>query len=72
LDLYLIHWPGVAKLAIDHPENAVIRAETWKEMVTLHKKGILKAIGVSNYTIRHLKELFENSHGVVPAVNQVM
>ena len=71
LDLYLIHWPGVSKLPVTSPQNAVIRAETWQELVTLHKEGILRAIGVSNYTTRHLKELLENCEGVVPAVNQV-
>jgi len=29
-----------------------------------------KAIGVSNYTINHLKELFENS-SVKPSLNQI-
>ncbi|KAJ9591683.1 hypothetical protein L9F63_001770, partial [Diploptera punctata] len=71
LDLYLIHWPGVARLPVISPQNAVLRAETWQELVSLHKKGILKAIGVSNYTIKHLKELLSNSGSVVPAVNQV-
>lgn len=59
VDLYLIHWPEPAA-----------RGETWKAMVKLRKDGKCRAIGVSNYTIRHLKELLESSD-VVPAVNQV-
>jgi len=59
IDLYLIHWPGGGK-----------RAATWKAMENLLANGKCRAIGVSNYTITHLKELLENCE-VVPAVNQV-
>jgi methylglyoxal/glyoxal reductase len=59
LDLYLIHFPV--------PE---VRDESWKAMETLLKKGICRAIGVSNFTIRHLEELLNESE-VAPAVNQV-
>lgn len=71
LDLYLIHWPGVSRLPVYSPDNALIRSNTWRELVTLHRQGVLHAIGVSNYTEHHLNELIENSHGVIPAVNQV-
>jgi diketogulonate reductase-like aldo/keto reductase len=59
LDLYLIHWPATDK-----------RAESWKALQEIHSKGLAKAIGVSNYTVQHLKELLENSD-VIPAVNQI-
>lgn len=59
IDLYLIHWP-VEK----------IRNATWKIMEQLYKDGKCKAIGVSNYTIRHLKELLKIAK-IVPVVNQV-
>ncbi|UCH61935.1 MAG: aldo/keto reductase [Fidelibacterota bacterium] len=59
IDLYLIHWPV---------EN--LRNETWEAMIALQKDGKCRAIGVSNYTIRHLEELLADSP-VVPAVNQV-
>jgi len=39
-------------------------------METLLKKGRCRAIGVSNFTIRHLEELIEESH-VIPSVNQI-
>jgi diketogulonate reductase-like aldo/keto reductase len=71
VDLYLIHWPGVSRLPVNSPDNAAIRLDTWRELVTLHQQGLLRAIGISNYTVHHLKELIEHSHGVVPAVNQV-
>ncbi len=59
LDLYLVHFPV--------PD---LRKETWSAMETLLKKGRCRAIGVSNFTIRHLEELIEESH-VIPSVNQV-
>lgn len=59
IDLYLVHWPVEG-----------IRLETWKAMETLLKEGKCKAIGVSNYMVRHLEELLANG-SVVPAVNQI-
>jgi diketogulonate reductase-like aldo/keto reductase len=59
VDLYLIHWP-VTKL----------RGQTWKALEKLYEQGKCRAIGVSNYMIRHLKELLAESP-IVPAVNQV-
>jgi diketogulonate reductase-like aldo/keto reductase len=59
LDLYLIHWPQ---------EN--IRKDTWKAFEKLYNDKLVKAIGVSNYTIEHLKGLLSYCE-VVPAVNQV-
>ncbi len=59
LDLYLIHWPV--------PGN---RDETWKAMASLLKGGKCRSVGVSNYTISHLKQLLEETD-TIPAVNQV-
>jgi diketogulonate reductase-like aldo/keto reductase len=59
VDLYLIHWPV--------PE---LRNETWKALVELQRRGSCRAIGVSNYTVRHLQELVDSSE-VIPDVNQV-
>lgn len=58
VDLYLMHYPV--------PE----RNESWKILERIHNEGKAKAIGVSNFTIRHLKELVEKT-GIVPSVNQV-
>jgi diketogulonate reductase-like aldo/keto reductase len=58
-DLYLVHFPQHGT-----------RAEAWRALVKLHEEGRAPAIGVSNYTIRHLEELLRDSP-VVPAVNQV-
>jgi len=62
LALYLIHWPRA-----NSPED---RLASWRGLEKLQKEGLCRAIGVSNYTVRHLEELAAHS-GVVPAVDQV-
>ncbi len=62
IDLYLIHWPRAKS-----PED---RIGSWKAFEKLQKDGVCRAIGVSNYTIRHLEELRARSD-VTPAINQV-
>ncbi|MGA2875547.1 MAG: aldo/keto reductase [Nitrososphaerales archaeon] len=59
VDLYLIHWPVPS-----------LRKESWDALAKLQKEGRCRAIGVSNYTVRHLEELLDHSD-VVPSVNQV-
>lgn len=59
VDLYLIHWPVEGK-----------RTESWRALLEIYATDKCRAIGVSNYTIRHLEELLADSP-VVPAVNQV-
>lgn len=59
IDLYLIHFP-VPNL----------RQESWRALEKILESGRARAIGVSNYTVRHLRELLDRSH-IVPAVNQV-
>jgi diketogulonate reductase-like aldo/keto reductase len=59
VDLFLMHFPATEK-----------RHSAWRiGMQEIYRSGRAKAIGVSNYTIRHLEELKE--WGVMPAVNQV-
>lgn len=70
LDLYLIHWPGVQKLNSDDPKNAELRKRSWQALEKLYKAGLLKSIGVSNYTVDHLEDLLQYAT-VVPAVLQV-
>ncbi len=59
VDLYLVHWPVEG-----------LRNETWRAMEKILADGKARAIGVSNYTIRHLEELLGRAK-VPPAVNQV-
>lgn len=60
VDLFIIHWPGVKGKKADDEVIRKIRAETWKalEYCYLTEKNV-KSIGVSNYTIKHLNELFD-------------
>ncbi|THH33950.1 hypothetical protein EUX98_g208 [Antrodiella citrinella] len=49
VDLFLIHNPQ------QHPD---IKA-TWKQMEELKKAGLARSIGVSNFTVKYLKQVFE-------------
>jgi len=57
LDLYLIHCPGASGYSVDDPENAKLRQDSWKALEYCQDEGLIKAIGVSNYCIRHLEEM---------------
>ncbi|MBW9120382.1 aldo/keto reductase [Microbacterium trichothecenolyticum] len=61
IDLQLIHWPNpsVGKYV-----------DTWRGLVEAREQGLVRSIGVSNFTEDQLTELIEET-GVVPAVNQV-
>lgn len=59
LDLFLIHWPATSRR---HP--------SWQALIELQAQGLVRNIGVSNYTVKHLQELMERSE-TLPAVNQV-
>lgn len=67
--MYLIHWPGTAKLDPSDPLNVKNRRESWKALEECVRSGKVKSIGVSNYTLRHLKEMEEYST-IKPAVHQ--
>ncbi|KAF9430308.1 hypothetical protein BGZ76_000886 [Entomortierella beljakovae] len=57
IDLYLIHWPGTARLKGPNPRNAINRLESWRALEDLYHEGKLRAIGVSNFTVGHLNQL---------------
>lgn len=61
IDLYLIHWP------LPRVDKYV---ESWKAMIQLREKGVVRSIGVSNFTEGHLNRVISET-GVVPAVNQI-
>lgn len=78
LDLYLIHWPVALKKGCAFPQKAsdyvslseAPLIETWKNMELLHQLGVVKHIGVANFSIKKLELLKQNaSH--LPEVNQV-
>jgi 2,5-diketo-D-gluconate reductase A len=61
VDLYLIHWPKPR-------QNAYV--EAWKALVKLKEEGRAKSVGVSNFTVSHLKRIIDAT-GVAPSVNQI-
>ncbi|KAM8747626.1 glyoxal reductase-like isoform 1-T2 [Acanthopagrus schlegelii] len=70
IDLYLIHWPGSQGLVVSDQRNPGNRAQSWAALEELHAEGKLKAIGVSNYTPAHMRELMQSCR-IPPAVLQV-
>ena len=59
IDLYLVHFP-----------IPLLKRRAWKILEKICKNGQVKAIGVSNYSAKQLKQLLEYAE-VPPAVNQV-
>ena len=83
-DLYLIHWPFCFKsdtktgsTLYDVHGVAIIDEEcqiedTWREMEKLVQAGLVKNIGVSNFSLNLLKRILAMSDlKIIPAVNQV-
>lgn len=61
LDLHLIHWPN---------PRVGRYVEAWRALVDLREQGLLRSVGVSNFTADHLRRIVDAT-GVVPVVNQV-
>ncbi|WP_030678706.1 aldo/keto reductase [Streptomyces cellulosae] len=61
VDLYLIHWP------LPRVDKYV---DSWKAMIRLREEGLVRSIGVSNFTVGHIERL-EKETGVLPSVNQI-
>ena len=61
LDLFLIHWPA--------PEQDAY-VDTWKALLRLREEGRVRAVGVCNFQIPHLRRLLDET-GELPAINQV-
>ena len=72
LDLYLIHWPvhidGETSEFIPYEEIPI--GETWKKLEECVDKGLVKDIGVSNFSVKKLEELMATAR-IPPSVNQV-
>lgn len=61
VDLYLIHSPN---------HHAGKLKQVWNGMEEAKKAGLTKSIGVSNFTVDHLKDILEGAT-ILPTVNQV-
>ncbi|XWS22925.1 hypothetical protein CRYUN_Cryun29cG0077500 [Craigia yunnanensis] len=76
LDLYLIHWPlkfskEVSRLPVPKEEVFLLDFKSvWSAMEECQFLGLTKAIGVSNFSSKSLKEILSFAK-IPPAVNQV-
>lgn len=79
LDLYLIHWPVAFRPDLEgFPQNdedflsldEVPIIETWEAMLEAKKQGLVKHLGVSNFSITKLQDLIDNTDDA-PEMNQV-
>ena len=61
VDLYLIHWPL--------PKQGKY-VESYRAMLSLRAEGLIRSVGVSNFTKAHIEQL-DAETGVLPAVNQI-
>lgn len=61
LDLFLIHWPNP-------DQDRYVQA--WEGLIRLHERGLVRAIGTSNFKIPHLQRIIDAT-GVAPDVNQI-
>jgi len=61
LDLHLIHWPN---------PSVGRYPDAWRALVALREQGLIRSIGVSNFSEEHLRRVVDDS-GVTPAVNQI-
>lgn len=79
LDLYLMHWPVAFRSGLEgFPESdddylsleEVPLIETWNAMLNAKKQGLVKHLGVSNFSVEKLKGLIEQTEDS-PEMNQV-
>lgn len=61
IDLYLIHWP-------DREDGVYV--EAWRALIEAKERGLVRAIGVSNFHADQLERLHAET-GVMPEVNQI-
>ena len=78
LDLYLIHWPVAFKHGVGFPSSdedylsleEVPIIETWNELIKAKEQGLVKHIGVSNFSEKKLNDLISKTTEI-PEMNQV-
>ena len=78
LDLYLIHWPVVHRHGVLMPERASEQIpleqmplqDTWRAMEALVDEGLVREIGVSNFSAIKIDSLLQHARRR-PTVNQV-
>ncbi|HWK92640.1 MAG TPA: aldo/keto reductase [Luteimicrobium sp.] len=60
LDLWLIHWPV----------DGEARPDVWEQFVAARDEGLVRSIGVSNYSVAQIDELVDAT-GETPAIDQI-
>ena len=78
LDLYLIHWPVVLQDDVSYAQKGsdlislseITLSETWQGLIDLKEKGLAKHIGVSNFSIKKINQIADET-GIMPEVLQV-
>ncbi|KAJ7196510.1 NADP-dependent oxidoreductase domain-containing protein [Mycena pura] len=72
IDLYMLHWPQTVKYpgGYDAPTDLPSIITQLKTLEKIYATGKAKAIGVSNFSIKTLEQLFKTAK-IVPAVNQI-
>lgn len=60
LDLWLVHWPPGGTAGVS----------SWRVFIEAQKEGLVRHIGVSNYSLEQIDELVTET-GKAPAVNQI-
>ena len=78
LDLYLMHWPVALQPGVNMPESPddfislddVPLRETWAAMTELVDEGLVRHIGVSNFSVSALRSLMDGVDHA-PEMNQI-
>ncbi len=68
IDLYLIHAPWPWSNVGENCDKGNI--EAWKAMIDLYNKGLIKSIGVSNFSIENIENIYKATN-FMPHVNQI-
>ena len=71
IDLMLLHWPAAGPGEGTETLNRQQRLAAWRVLETMYEKGWCRAIGVSNYAVKHLQQLMEDGAKIKPMVNQI-
>jgi aryl-alcohol dehydrogenase-like predicted oxidoreductase len=79
VDLYLIHFPVSMRPLVVEGGPAVVKEDlvaldmkgVWEEMEECHRRGLARAIGVSNFSCKKLEYLLSFAK-IPPAANQVI
>ncbi|CAD5227710.1 unnamed protein product [Bursaphelenchus okinawaensis] len=61
VDLYLVHQPAAYDAKMENQDHSVKVEDTWKGMVEVYKKGLAKAIGVSNFNEEQIERCNKSS-----------